>query len=163
MAMKDYSHSPAESLFAHSGFDLIECRLLTISRYLLVSYAKPQTAAWEIAFDLSCVDFGECDGPLVAMALVNLLRAMRESRKTTFHFNNPRCPECAGRICDCERHLIGAIKAARNRKIADVRMESLILCEGFDTEPLILAIGGLIALLPTVKPVTVPARTARLQ
>ncbi len=154
-----HSLSPTELLLADSGFDVIEYRLLAISRYFLVSYTKPQTAAWEIAFDLSCVDFGERDGPHVAMALVNLLRAMRESRKTTFHFNNPRCPQCAGRVCDCERHLIGAIKAARHRKIADVRMESLILCEGFDTEPLIMAINSLVALLPPLKPATVSART----
>lgn len=163
MARQDHSLSQTEPLLVHAGFDSIECRLLTISRYFLVSYAKPHTSAWEIAFDLGCLDFGERDGPLVAMALVNLLRAMRESRKTTFHFNNPRCQECAGRICDCERHLMAAIRAARNRKIADVRMESLILCEGFDTEPLISAIDSLVALLPPVKPAAVSARTMRLQ
>ncbi len=159
--MTAHDHPPAgkDLLLKDAGFDIVECRLLTISRYFLVSYTKPQTLAWETAFDLSCADFGERDGPAVGLSVVNMLRAMRESRKTMFSFNNPRCPECGRRITDCERHLIASIKAARNRKSADARMEVLILCEGFDTGRVIAAINSLVALLPPVKAARAAFRT----
>lgn len=147
MSEHDHSHSKSDLLLADAGFDAIECRLLKIARFFLVAYTKPQTQAWELAFDMGCTGFGESLGPHVSMEIVNVLRAMRESRKTTFHFNNPACPKCAERVTDCERHLVRTIKAVRSRRVADARMESLILCEGFDTEPLLEAVVRLVALL----------------
>lgn len=162
MSEHDHSHSKSDLFLADAGFDAIECRLLKIARFFLVAYTKPQTQAWELAFDMGCSGFGNSLGPHVSMEIVNVLRAMRESRKTNFHFNNPACPKCAERVTDCERHLVRTIKAVRSRRVADARMESLILCEGFDTEPLLEAVVRLAALVQSFDLTTVsePMKTS---
>lgn len=130
---KDEKAKP-ENLLENIGLDESDKALLHIARRYFLSYANPTYPHWESAFDLAIQLFGADQGPGIAVALLNVVRAMRNARSTTFRFTNPLCPDCAPNISDGERLLFRAIQFIRCGDRSRAQIEALILCEGNDTE-----------------------------
>lgn len=141
------NHKCSARALTEAGLDDIETVLLNAARHFFVSYTDKSFPYWETSMDICNARFGHERGPQIAVAMMNLLRHMRQSRKSTFHFTNPFCRKCANRISDCECHLFSTIKHTRaeNRKVA--RMEALMLCEGFDPDPMLEEVEKLARLL----------------
>lgn len=136
------------SLLSLSDLDKSECAVLDIFRNFLLSYTNNEHPHWELALTLSDNHFGENYGPQAAISVLNVLRAVRMSRKSCFQFNNPNCAGCRMKLTDCERHLLRTLRFARTGNMAKSRMQALILCEGFDVELLLKAIIRLANMLP---------------
>jgi len=132
---------------AHLQFDDVENALLRIARHFFIAYSDHAQPHWETAFDLSQHHFGSVKGPAISFALLNVLRTMRTSRKTTFGFTNPHCSSCRHKISNCERLLLTTIQHMRNGEKAKAQMDALIVCEGFDTTYMLKAVQYLSNLL----------------
>ena len=148
----DHSHTEEnKSRLADAGFDPVEQIVLHMARRYFLSYTDKARPHWETAMDYSVASFGPALGPGIAYHVMDVLRTMREARKTVFRFTNPCCKACAARLTDCERLLVGTISAARRGDRIRAQMDALIVCEGFDTGPLLRAVARLntsLALLP---------------
>jgi len=136
-----------QTKLADAGFDRDEETLLHMARRFFLSYAQPPHPHWESAIDIAMEHFGAEHGPGIAVTLMNTLRAMRTARKTTFRFINPCCAQCAAKLTDCERLLIRTIRFVRVGENSSAQTEALMLCEGFDSGPLLKAIRELDARL----------------
>ncbi|MCR9135669.1 MAG: hypothetical protein NXI27_06735 [Alphaproteobacteria bacterium] len=134
------------------GLDACERALLDMVRHFLLAYTKHDHPHWETALELGSRYFGARNGPLTTFAVLDVIKALRTSRKTCFTFNNPRCGTCRNKLSDCERHLCRTLHFARNGERSRVRTEALILCEGFDTKALLAAVERLASLLPSLSP-----------
>lgn len=135
--MATQNHQCSGTFLSEAGLDDIETVLLNATRHFFVSYTDKSYPHWETSMDICNARFGQERGPQIAVSLMNLVRHMRLSRKSTFHFTNPFCRKCANRISICERHLFHAIKHIRARNRQAARMEALMLCEGFDPDPML--------------------------
>lgn len=131
------------------GLDKTERNILQSIRLIATSYASPESQAWEWALDHLYEAFDQVDGPIIAYALTNVMRAMRRSRKSTFRFNNPFCPCCVHEVTAMEKHLMKAVQGARMGHAIVVHTETMMLCEGHSTEALILALDQLVDVLPS--------------
>lgn len=140
-----------ESYLSGACLDACECVVLDTVRHFLLSYTKNNHPHWETALELCDRHFGENYGPLTFASVLNMIRALRKSRKTCFLFNNPHCAGCRLKLTDCERLLFRTLYFARSGNRSKARMEALILCEGFDTDPLLTAMDRLASLLPNMQ------------
>jgi len=129
------------------GLDETEELVLSIIRCYCLAYSQPGRMCWEHALDKATVRFGADKGAAVSFATLGVLRAMRCARKTTFRFNNPFCSGCRNQVSNCERLLLSTLKFARHGDDASAHMQALILCEGFDVQPMLLALKQLNQLL----------------
>jgi len=147
--MKSRGQSPRafEGGLGNAGSGAVEQNLLLVARHYFMSYANPGTLYWEVATDVCRDRFGQVAGPQIAVALLNVLRAMRGSRKTIFKFTNPFCKVCSTKTSDCERLLVCAIAHTRNGNKSAAAMDALMLCEGNDTGETMGAIEELCALI----------------
>lgn len=150
MEHHDHSPDPRQVPLIETGLDFCECAVLDTVRHFLLSYTKQNYPHWETALELCDQHFGENYGPLTSASVLNVIRALRRSRKTCFRFNNPHCAGCRTKLTDCERLFFRALRFARMGNRPKARMEALILCEGFDTSALLEAMERLASLLPSV-------------
>lgn len=133
-------HSKASNtLIKDTKLEVVDLALLGVARRFFLSYTDPRRPHWESAVDFAINAFGPNHGPLVAVALLNVIRAMRSARKTMFRFNNPHCTQCAATILDNERSLFLGIQHLRQGNMSGAHIEVLILCEGHDTAPTLSA------------------------
>ena len=126
-----------QTLLADAGYDRIEITFLSLARCFFLSYAEPETQAWEIAFVKSHRDLGPEIGALFAQETLKIVQAMRLSRRSIFCFSNPRCPCCCDKLSDHERNLMNAFIAIRCNKKSEAHLHAMILCEGHSTETLL--------------------------
>lgn len=130
---------------SNAGFDGRDLVLLTVMRRFLLAYADPSKPYWETAMDFSVASFGHAWGPGMAYSIMDVLRKMREARRTVFAFMSPCCASCAAKTTDCERLLLQTISSMRRGDHARARMDALILCEGHDTDRFLAAVSRLVA------------------
>ncbi|WP_153768562.1 hypothetical protein [Labrenzia sp. CE80] len=131
--------------------DRTDQALLEILRYYCFSYARPKSQAWEEALLAAEVAFGPELGGVVASGMMRSFKAMRRARKSCFEFANPFCACCRGHLRVDERRMIVIISAVRNGNKRSVQSEALILCEGFDPQPMLHEIERLAQHLPGAK------------
>ncbi|MEP5993839.1 MAG: hypothetical protein ABJ256_01370 [Nisaea sp.] len=125
--------------------------LLAILRYYCFSYARPNSQAWEEALAAAEKAFGSELGGVIATGMMRSFKAMRHARKSCFEFANPFCACCRGHLRSDERRMIGIISAVRSGNRCSVQSEALILCEGFDPQPMLHEIERLAQHLPGAK------------
>jgi len=130
-------HDPQPGTHHLQAFDYspVQIAILEIMRFYFVAYADPQRNAWEMAFEHGQRVFGTTRGPVMAARVLDVVQAMRFSRKSTFRFSNPYCECCRKRISNSERHILDAICALDRGDTVGAMASALVLCEGFDTEP----------------------------
>lgn len=131
------------------GLDVCECAILDVSRHFFCAYTETEVPHWERALKLAVDHFRTEDGPAIAISVLNVLSAMRSTRRNVFRFNSPYCPKCKKKITASECNLMRSIHFARRSQRSVGEMEALILCEGHSADRLMLAIDQLIAFLPT--------------
>ncbi|MEM9732290.1 MAG: hypothetical protein AAF903_02255 [Pseudomonadota bacterium] len=141
-----------ETKVSDLGLDQVEQLLLLTARQYFVSYTDPSHPHWETAFDICESQFGEETGSQIAAGVLGVLRKMRVSRRSTFHFTNPYCRQCAGRLSECECQLFSALRHMRNRDTQSAYDEAVLLCEGHQVEPMLRAMEKLCELLPNAAP-----------
>ena len=152
-------HQRRETKLADAGFARDEQALLLIARRYFLSYTRPEQPYWESAIDLAVSEFGPVRGAALAVALLNVIRAMRSARTTVFNFINPTCPDCAAKLSECERVLIQTIRSVRSGDAVGATTQALILCEGRDTEPILYAAAALVDIIgPTEEVASTPCK-----
>ena len=110
-----------------------EQAVLQVLRFICVTYAKPQAHSWEQALAMAADAFGPAVGGEVAVAVMQLMRAIRVTRRTTFRFRDPNCACCRTRLSDVEAKVITLVRAARKDPLRPARVDALILTEGGPT------------------------------
>ncbi|MEJ8560489.1 hypothetical protein QTO30_04090 [Yoonia sp. GPGPB17] len=98
--------------------------------------------------DLAEAMFGEKDGPVIALRLLDALRCMRFARKSVFCFSAPTCEGCAAIVTEHERRLMAALRGVRLGQLGRTQTELMMLCEGNDITQTVGAFARLAALLP---------------
>lgn len=144
------SSGSGRSQYIEIGLGFCECVVLDTGRHFLLSYTKQDHPHWETALELCDRNLGDAFGPLTSASVLDVIRALRRSRNTCFQFNNPYGAGCRVKLTDCERLLFRTLRFVRTGDTSRGRMEALILCEGFDTRALLVAMDRLASLLPNV-------------
>ncbi|NBN63661.1 hypothetical protein [Pannonibacter tanglangensis] len=124
-----------------------EQAVLQVLRYLCLTYARPQAHSWEQALVLAADAFGPAVGGEVAVAVMQLMRAIRVTRRTTFRFRDPHCPCCRSRLSEAEAKVITLVRAARKDPARPARVDALILTEGAPTAAVLAEAERLAAVL----------------
>lgn len=104
--------------------------MLQVLRLFCMTYANPGSHAWEEAYAMSVREFGAKDGPLVSHEVMNCVRALRCTRKTSFDFIDPTCPCCRKMLAHHESHFMRLLKAERANDGLTRQMSAVVLCEG---------------------------------
>ncbi|MCG8405205.1 MAG: hypothetical protein MI923_08420 [Phycisphaerales bacterium] len=125
--------------------DRFEYSILQIVQLMCQNYVQPTSHAWEKALAQSAAMFGTVGGGAVAIAVLNMLSALRKSRRTSFQFTDPFCACCRTSISECEMRLLNIINGKRTGQTQKIHMNSVILCEGFPAEDFLEKIDTLIA------------------
>jgi len=133
-----------EQYVVTAKFGTDELAILAIARYYFQTFAVPASQAWIPATDLARHAFGALKGPRVAAAVLDMLREMRISRRSTFQFSNPECQVCADVLTENERQLMGVFRGLRNSMQSEAYVNALLLCEGNEINPLLGAAGVLV-------------------
>lgn len=121
----------------NTSLDDIEKAVLEISRYYWRSFAAPATQSWLCALQIAAERFGPNSGGEIGLGVLAAVQAMRMSRSSCFHFNNPVCAGCASILSDDERRFINVFRAVRGGFFGSATTHAMILCEGNDTSALI--------------------------
>lgn len=128
---KRHAHHGKTSVL-DAGLTIEETRILTTLRLFCTTYANPRHQTWELAFETSQRDFGPIHGPQIGMAVMNVMRALRSTRRTTFRFTNPACDCCSNTLSDHELHMMTLLQAERRGDGIARQTHAVILCEGED-------------------------------
>ena len=126
-----------------AGLDGDERAVLQLLRHYCVSYSSPESQDWEVALAEGRRVFGSLVGAQIAVSVHDVLCAMRVARKSMFLFTNPYCSCCRNKISRDELRLLRIIQTVRGRASYSLRAEAMILCEGFNAEPLLEAVARL--------------------
>ena len=139
---------PKEILRSEAGFDDVEDQILTLARFFFQTFAIPQSQSWMNGLDMAEAVFGETIGPMVAMRLLDALRAVRYARRAVYCFNSPTCEGCAAVVTEHERRFIAAFRGVRLGQAGHAQTELMMLCEGNDITQAIGAMTRLSLLMP---------------
>lgn len=125
---------------AELNLDPIEFAFLTATRFFCLSFSEPTSSAWVTAMLSSSSFFPEPGSAEMMRRTLAVLHEMRTTRRSTFRFSNPRCEGCTGIVTHDERHLIQIVRAIRQNRKSTAFPSSMVLCEGYDTTRLHMAI-----------------------
>jgi len=125
-----------ETLLEDAGLDPFEMLTLQMLRFFFQTFACPASHSWVYAMDVARQACGE-QGGAFALKVLDAMKAVRTTRKSTFTFSSPTCPGCSEILTEHERRMMCALAAVRVGKIGVARLELLMLCEGNDVEPVI--------------------------
>ncbi len=121
---------PARETVTGAGLLQEEILVLQMLRLFCVTYANPGSHAWEEAYAMSVRELGSKDGPRVSHEVMNWVRTLRCTRKTSFDFIDPTCPCCRKMLAHHESHFMRLLKAERANDGLTRQMSAVVLCEG---------------------------------
>lgn len=110
-----------------------DCNVLEALRLFCVGYANPDSFAWEAGFDVCLKEFGPAHGPQIGMGIMNVMRSLRLTRRSTFKFTNPACPCCRSSLSEHELQLMILLKTEHHADGVTRQTNAVILCEGADS------------------------------
>ena len=122
---------------AAANFDDIEMIFLDAARHFFLSFTEPETQAWETGLSIAMHRLGPEVGSIFATQSLAIVQAMRFSRRSTFHFSNPRCPCCRDKLTEHERNLMDTLIAVRRGNMSGAHLTAMMLCEGHSTDKMI--------------------------
>lgn len=117
--------------------------VLAVARLFFLSFAAPGSEAWIAAMAAAAQGLGPRDGAIVAARLLDVIQAIRRSRRSVFLFNATRCPDCSALATEHERRLLRALCAVRRGEGTVARAEIMMLCEGNPAEAVLGALSAL--------------------
>ncbi|MEM6546285.1 MAG: hypothetical protein AAF713_00915 [Pseudomonadota bacterium] len=141
------THVTAAVSVREARLDRAEQDVLHSARLFFQTFAVPESHSWIAALQDAQRRFHPQHGLDVAWRILAAIQAMRTSRKSTFSFNNPCCPQCALGLSQHERQFIGVLAALRCRQRSVAETHAMLLCEGNATAPLLEAMAVLSASL----------------
>ena len=124
------SCQPARETVTGAGLSQDEVLVLQVLRLFCMTYANPGSHAWEEAFSMSVRELGPQHGRRTAQEVMNCIRALRCTRKTSFDFIDPTCPCCRKMLAHHESHFMRLLKAERANDGLTRQMSAVVLCEG---------------------------------
>lgn len=143
---KTNAQTPAEI-----GLDELEQVLLDVARLYFCAYTDIKVPHWERALKHAVTHIKSKNAPTIAISLLNVLCAMRTTRRAMFHYNSPYCRDCSRKVTMSESNLMRAIHYVRRDQREAAEMETFILCEGRDIQEVMVSINRLAGLLPAAK------------
>ncbi|MEM1064516.1 MAG: hypothetical protein AAF771_07865 [Pseudomonadota bacterium] len=148
--------TPKETTVEEAAFDSAALAVLEVARYYWQTFAIPQSQSWLCALQRAETRFPGLNGVEVGLDTLAAVQAMRMSRTSCFNFNNPGCPHCSLIVSEHERQFMNVLQAVRQGRVGAAKTHAMILCEGNDTERLIMRMVSLArALTPEeIEPVT---------
>lgn len=135
--------SDREIPVAEAGFDSLELSVLAISRFYFQSFAIPESQMWMRALEVARDCFGEARGGELGNLVLDMVQAMRLSRRSGFRFSNPGCACCSQILSENERQMMGVFIAVRHGLLSQAHAHAMILCEGNDTVEFLAAMTDL--------------------
>jgi hypothetical protein len=90
-----------------------------------------------VASDIAEAWYGRSEGLAITAATMDLLLALRHSRRSAFRFSNPTCPVCREYLTRHEILLVRVMLHVAKGKTHSACADALALCEGFDENPLL--------------------------
>lgn len=138
----DHARRPEGRGTALEQLDLCDDALtvLAIARHYFASFACPQQQGWLAAMGTALQAYGDSRGPHVAVAVLSAVQAMRRARQSTFRFNSPGCPCCAGFASQHERAFLASLRATSEGRQDAAAGHAFLLCEGNDSAPFLSAL-----------------------
>lgn len=130
------------------GLTSIDLTVLTIARYVFISFNRPKSQAWFSAFELAEAQFGAFVGPLIGLRVAGAVREMSQSRKSCFRFNSPACPCCRNKVTPGERYLMAAISAVREHRSTEADIYLMMATEGGQSDAFRASLVALAEVLP---------------
>lgn len=121
-----------------------EATALSVARGFFRGFADPPSQGWMGAFAAARVAFAPEVGPAAALAVLDVVGALRGTRRSAFRFSNPACPCCAERLTEHERQLMAALRAVREDRLDAARAHAMLLLEGGDSALLLGAMAMLV-------------------
>ncbi|WP_419905333.1 hypothetical protein [Kiloniella sp.] len=115
-----------------------ELLVLEMLRLYCQSYSDPTSHAWEKVFELGEDEFGLYDGAWIVAAVGGFIRAIRNSRRTSFEFIVSCCPSCRQQICTTELNALWLVQAARTENAVAMQTAAVLTLDGHDTRKLLL-------------------------
>ncbi len=100
--------------------------MLEITRTLLDGYAGILRDGHVAASDIAEAWFGSDKGFAITIAIVNLVKALRDSRRSPFRFSNPGCPVCREMATPQKRLLLKIMLHIANGRAAGARRPSRV-------------------------------------
>lgn len=113
-------------------FDSFEKNVLRLARLFFLSFHYPQQQAWISAFEFADSEFGQNTGPQIAKSILDMVNAMRATRRSGFSYCDPHCKECSAFMTREERYLISTVHQFRRGQSITAQMNVMLLCEGGD-------------------------------
>ena len=132
-----------ETPLAELAPDTFDLTLLAIMRHVFGSFANPSGHGWLRAAAIAEHRLGYEQPGELFLGAVRVVQAIRSARRSPLMFSNPDCDGCAAILTEPERPPIQALMAARRRYPGVAKTHAMLLCEGGDIEPLILALSAL--------------------
>lgn len=132
-------------------FNADELIILELIRFFCLSHASPDTQGWLSAFRRAEELFGSLEGPMLAHAASELVRAVQSERTSMFHFVDPRCENCSARIFPVEIAMMKLVRGAHKDDKIKVANAAKFLSEGSKTTETIKASYALGACLDCVQ------------
>lgn len=128
---------PKEARLDETTLDAFDLSVLEISRYYWQTFAYPQAHSWLDALQTTADRFPHSGGLETGIDVLAAVQAMRSSRCSCFHFNNPRCAGCSAYLSEHERQFISILSAVRHGRMGQARTHAMLLCEGNPVDQLI--------------------------
>lgn len=128
--MIDHLPSPDAIPVEALALDAFETGVLAVLRHILTAYSRPETQAWQTAFQLAAERWGEARGSQIAMAVLPVLQALRGARRSDFDFANPLCVTCRAYATGTEAAFMMMLQAMRRDRTDRARPAVLALTEG---------------------------------
>lgn len=140
-------HAPSFPGGAVRALSPDEQTVVQVLRLICLSYARPQSQAWEQALLTAQSGFGAGLGGEVTVTVMRLMRAIRAVRQTTFRFRDPACPCCRTSLSDQEGRVLAMVRAALADPVHPAVIDAMILCEGGPANRVLLEADRLAGLL----------------
>jgi len=153
----------SETWVADSGLDTVELNCLALARHFILGMEYPEDPRILAQFEKAAERFGPRDAHAVSYAVCDLIRAIRQSRRSTFMFSNPNCRICQTILTAPERHLILALAAARQGRRGTAAVHVMLLCEGQPDQEVNTILRALAAMLPVAQKPAKPIRPSRMK
>lgn len=139
--------SAKETTLHDAAYDKYESAVLEIARYFWQTFAIPESQSWLMALQRAETRFHPLNGAEIGLEILATVQAMRMSRSSSFLFNNPGCPHCALIVSEHERQFMNVLKAVRAGRMGPAKTHAMILCEGNNSDVVVLRMMTLASLL----------------
>lgn len=115
------SHSASDHTLPHPQLDGFERGLIPVMRHFILSFAEPETQAWQHAFTIATERWGRDQGLVLAHLVFKVIKATLHTRPLGLAFNDPLCVEMRHELTCDERALLRMLHHMRRDETSAAR------------------------------------------